>query len=168
MFLDYRIQRPTFGDTLGGPLLCHRSLFHESCQTDDDTPPRDLPARGRAGAGRVCGCPNLTHPARYSSSSWLLAEGRHGQRGRATLIRETFRTGTVGGLVMIPFALLFRSLGLRVNEYGRKTIEFVVGRSHRRSTPCSPWSSTSPSAGLSQCLCFSCSAAGSRGSVIGC
>ena len=50
-----------------------------------------------------------------------------GQRGRATLIREAFRTGTVGGLVMIPFALLFRSLGLRVNEYGRKTIELVVG-----------------------------------------
>ena len=44
-----------------------------------------------------------------------------------TVIREAFRTGTVGGLVMIPFALLFRSLGLRVNEYGRKTIEFVVG-----------------------------------------
>ena len=43
------------------------------------------------------------------------------------MIREAFRTGTVGGLVMIPFALLFRSLGLRVNEYGRKTIEFVVG-----------------------------------------
>lgn len=50
-----------------------------------------------------------------------------GQRGRATLIREAFRTGTVGGLVMIPFALLFRALGLRVNEYGRQTIEFVVG-----------------------------------------
>ena len=44
-----------------------------------------------------------------------------------TLIREAFRTGAAGGLGVIPFALLFRSLGLRVNEYGRKPVEFVVG-----------------------------------------
>lgn len=50
-----------------------------------------------------------------------------GQQGRATLIREAFRTGTVGGLVMIPLGVLFRSLGLRVNEYGGKTIELLVG-----------------------------------------
>jgi len=28
---------------------------------------------------------------------------------------------------MIPFAALFRFLGLRINEYGRKTLELVVG-----------------------------------------
>jgi hypothetical protein len=28
---------------------------------------------------------------------------------------------------MIPFAALFRGLGLRVNEYGRKTLELLVG-----------------------------------------
>lgn len=70
-------------------------------------------------------------------ATYLLRKGRRtrvktGQRGRTTLIREAFRTGTVGGLVMIPFALLFRSLGLRVNEYGRKTIEFVVGGFSRK------------------------------------
>ena len=29
---------------------------------------------------------------------------------------------------MIPFGLLFRVFGLRINEYGRKTLELVVGR----------------------------------------
>ena len=28
---------------------------------------------------------------------------------------------------MIPFAAMFRSFGLRVNEYGRKTLELLVG-----------------------------------------
>jgi len=28
---------------------------------------------------------------------------------------------------MIPFAALFRARGLRINEYGRKTLELVVG-----------------------------------------
>lgn len=28
---------------------------------------------------------------------------------------------------MIPFAAVFRSLGLRVNEYGKKTLELLVG-----------------------------------------
>jgi hypothetical protein len=28
---------------------------------------------------------------------------------------------------MIPFAALFRAAGLRINEYGRKTLELVVG-----------------------------------------
>jgi uncharacterized membrane protein YagU involved in acid resistance len=43
------------------------------------------------------------------------------------LIRETLRAGTVAGLAMVPFAAVFRALGLRVNEYGRKTLELLVG-----------------------------------------
>jgi hypothetical protein len=47
--------------------------------------------------------------------------------GVLRLAREALRAGTVAGLAMIPFAALFRSLGLRVNEYGRKTLALVVG-----------------------------------------
>ena len=43
------------------------------------------------------------------------------------LVREGLRTGTVAGLAMIPFAMVFRSRGLRVNEYGRKMLELIVG-----------------------------------------
>lgn len=43
------------------------------------------------------------------------------------LVRETLRSGTLAGVAMIPFAALFRAFGLRVNEYGRKTLELVVG-----------------------------------------
>ncbi len=43
------------------------------------------------------------------------------------LIREAVRTGTVAGLAMIPFAAAFQRMGLRVNEYGRKTLELLVG-----------------------------------------
>jgi hypothetical protein len=43
------------------------------------------------------------------------------------LARETLRSGTLAGLAMIPFAALFRAVGLRINEYGRKTLELVVG-----------------------------------------
>ncbi len=43
------------------------------------------------------------------------------------LVREALRTGTIAGLAMIPFAALFQRLGLRVNEYGRKTLALVVG-----------------------------------------
>lgn len=49
---------------------------------------------------------------------------RRGARG--TLLREALRTGTVAGLAMIPFAAVFQRLGLRVNEYGRKTLELFV------------------------------------------
>lgn len=38
------------------------------------------------------------------------------------------RSGILAGLAMVPFAALFRARGLRVNEYGRKTLELVVGR----------------------------------------
>lgn len=41
--------------------------------------------------------------------------------------RQTLRGGTLAGLAMIPFAAVFRSLGLRVNEYGRKTLAILVG-----------------------------------------
>jgi len=43
------------------------------------------------------------------------------------LARDTLRSGTLAGLAMIPFAALFRAFGLRINEYGRKTLELVVG-----------------------------------------
>jgi uncharacterized membrane protein YagU involved in acid resistance len=42
-------------------------------------------------------------------------------------IREAVRAGTAAGLAMIPFAAVFQRLGLRVNEYGRKTLELFVG-----------------------------------------
>jgi len=44
-----------------------------------------------------------------------------------TLIRDALRSGTVAGLAMIPFGALFRVFGLRINEYGRKTLAVVVG-----------------------------------------
>jgi hypothetical protein len=43
------------------------------------------------------------------------------------LLREALRSGTLAGLAMIPFAALFRATGLRINEYGRKTLELVFG-----------------------------------------
>lgn len=43
------------------------------------------------------------------------------------MIREALRVGTVAGLAMIPFAAAFRSSGLRVNEYGRKTLGLMAG-----------------------------------------
>jgi hypothetical protein len=43
------------------------------------------------------------------------------------LLLEALRAGTIAGLAMIPFAALFRFFGLRVNEYGRKTLALVVG-----------------------------------------
>jgi uncharacterized membrane protein YagU involved in acid resistance len=44
-----------------------------------------------------------------------------------TSIREALRTGTVAGLAMIPFAAVFRASGLRINEYGAKTLALLVG-----------------------------------------
>lgn len=41
--------------------------------------------------------------------------------------REALRAGTLAGLAMIPFAAVFRASGLRVNEYGRKTLALLVG-----------------------------------------
>ena len=54
----------------------------------------------------------------------------HAIKSRETLlalVRAALRSGTVAGLAMIPFAALFRASGLRINEYGRKTLELVVG-----------------------------------------
>jgi uncharacterized membrane protein YagU involved in acid resistance len=45
----------------------------------------------------------------------------------AALARDALRSGTIAGLAMIPFAALFQSLGLRVNEYGRKTLGLLLG-----------------------------------------
>lgn len=53
-----------------------------------------------------------------------VAPSRQPARG---LIAEALRSGTVAGLAMIPFAAYFRSQGLRVNEYGRKTLSLLVG-----------------------------------------
>lgn len=42
-------------------------------------------------------------------------------------VREAIRSGMLAGLVMIPAAASFRARGLRVNEYGRKTLDLLVG-----------------------------------------
>ena len=47
--------------------------------------------------------------------------------GARVIVRDVFRAGSLAGLAMIPFGLLFRANGLRVNEYGRKTLELVAG-----------------------------------------
>ena len=44
------------------------------------------------------------------------------------LLRTALRAGVLAGLAMIPFAAFFRGIGWRVNEYGRKTLELVVGQ----------------------------------------
>jgi len=36
-----------------------------------------------------------------------------------TLLRDVFWSGTIAGVAMIPFAAVFRSYGLRINEYGK-------------------------------------------------
>jgi hypothetical protein len=46
---------------------------------------------------------------------------------RGLLVREALRSGTIAGVAMIPFAAMFRFRGLRVNEYGRKTLALLVG-----------------------------------------
>ena len=46
---------------------------------------------------------------------------------RLALVREALRSGTVAGIAMIPFAAVFRAFGLRINEYGRKTLDLLVG-----------------------------------------
>lgn len=45
-----------------------------------------------------------------------------GRKSLVILIREALRTGMIAGLAMVPFAAVFQSFGLRVNEYGRKTL----------------------------------------------
>lgn len=42
------------------------------------------------------------------------------------VVREALRSGTIAGVAMIPFAAVFRSFGLRVNEYGPKTLQLLV------------------------------------------
>ncbi len=49
------------------------------------------------------------------------------REGRIALIRESLRSGTVAGLAMVPFAAVFRMYDLRINEYGRKTLDLLVG-----------------------------------------
>ncbi|MBK7951931.1 MAG: hypothetical protein IPK00_25050 [Deltaproteobacteria bacterium] len=44
-----------------------------------------------------------------------------------SMLREAIRAGSLAGLAMIPVAAIFRARGLRVNEYGRKTLELLVG-----------------------------------------
>ena len=45
----------------------------------------------------------------------------------ASLLKEAVRSGTIASLVMIPFGLLFKALGLRVGHYGPKLGEFIFG-----------------------------------------
>ncbi len=49
------------------------------------------------------------------------------RRQQAALIRDALWSGTLAGIAMIPFAAVFRAHGLRINEYGRKTLELLVG-----------------------------------------
>lgn len=49
------------------------------------------------------------------------------RHGRRALAREALRAGIAGGVAMIPFAAFFRARGLRINEYGRKTLALFVG-----------------------------------------
>lgn len=44
-----------------------------------------------------------------------------------SLAGAVLRAGTAAGLAMVPFAAGFRASGLRINEYGRKTLELVFG-----------------------------------------
>jgi uncharacterized membrane protein YagU involved in acid resistance len=46
---------------------------------------------------------------------------------RRDWILEVLRAGILAGLAMVPFAAVFRARGLRINEYGRKTLELFVG-----------------------------------------
>ena len=41
--------------------------------------------------------------------------------------REAFRSGTIAALAMIPFALFFRTLGWRINEYGIRVVHVLFG-----------------------------------------
>jgi hypothetical protein len=43
------------------------------------------------------------------------------------LAREALRAGTLAGLAMMPFGFAFRAAGLRINEYGPKTLALVLG-----------------------------------------
>lgn len=51
-----------------------------------------------------------------------------GREGSLLLLaREALRAGVTAGIAMIPFAAFFRARGLRINEYGAKTLELLVG-----------------------------------------
>ena len=43
------------------------------------------------------------------------------------LLKETLRSGVIAALVMMPFGLFFKKMGLRMNEYGPKTIQLIFG-----------------------------------------
>jgi len=43
------------------------------------------------------------------------------------LLKETLRSGVIAALVMMPFGLFFKKIGLRINEYGPKTIQIIFG-----------------------------------------
>ena len=40
-------------------------------------------------------------------------------------LREALRSGFIAAIAMIPFALLFSALGMRINEYGKKVIQLL-------------------------------------------
>jgi hypothetical protein len=43
------------------------------------------------------------------------------------LTGDALRAGTLAGLAMMPFGAAFRAAGLRINEYGPKTLALVLG-----------------------------------------
>jgi len=68
-----------------------------------------------------------THAVQHEEGSSDVMRSLGSQEVRGALVREALRSGTVAGLSMIPFAAVFRAFGLRINEYGRKTLELLVG-----------------------------------------
>lgn len=52
------------------------------------------------------------------------------RRAHRALTYDALCAGTIAGVAMIPFGLVFRSLGLRINEYGPKTLALVFGEVH--------------------------------------
>ncbi len=42
-------------------------------------------------------------------------------------MRDAAMSGTIAGLAMVPPGLAFRVFGLRINEYGRKTLTLLIG-----------------------------------------
>lgn len=51
-----------------------------------------------------------------------------GREDLRRLLPDALRAGTAAGIAMIPFAAVFRARGLRINEYGAKTLALLVGR----------------------------------------
>lgn len=64
-----------------------------------------------------CRSPAVLGPGACSMEASNVASSTQG-----TIASEVLRGGTAGALAMVPFGMFFRALGLRVNEYGRRTL----------------------------------------------